>query len=286
MKTHRPPLAAVSRLAALHIEERTIDGYAGAIPVRLYRPDDAAALPVVLYFHGGGFTSGSLDDADTPARFIAAHCPALVVSAGYSLAPAAPFPAAPEDSHAAAVWIAAHAHDFGGDPTRLAVAGDDAGGNLATCLTLIARDRHSVEFAAQVLLGPMLDPSMTRLGDAARLHSDITAQACALCYRQYLPRADQRVHPYAAPLESLRLHGLPPALIATAQCDVLHVEAEKYAAALIAAGVPTQVTRHADLTHAQLPTHTPALAEAAEFLGRRLAPRTRRPRALRTPNLG
>jgi len=252
-------------------ENFTIAGPAGQVPLRLYRPGGAIAdLPVVLYFHGGGFVSGCLDDADRPARFIAEHCPALVVAVGYALAPARPFPAAPEDAHAAALWLAAHAASLGGDASRLAVAGDDAGGNLAAALTLIARDRNGPPIVAQVLVGPMLDPSMTRLGDGAKLNSDLSAATCATCYSQYLPQSRQRLHPYASPLVSVRQAGLPPALVVTAECDVLHNEAEKYAEALITAGVPTQVVRFAKVTHAALAVHQPALAEIAHFLRRRL----------------
>lgn len=252
-------------------EELSIPGPAGPLALRLYRPSMArATLPVVLYFHGGGFVGGSLDDADAAAGFIAEQTPALVVAVDYALAPARPFPAAPEDVHAAARWTADHAEELGGDPARLAVAGDDAGGNLAAALTLIARDRNGPAILAQALVGPMLDPSMTRLGDGARLNSDLSAATCARCYSQYLPQARQRLHPYASPLLSVRQAGLPPALIVTAECDVLHKEAEKYAEALIAAGVPTQVVRFAGVKHGELAGHRPALAEIAHFLRRRL----------------
>lgn len=252
-------------------EDLSIIGPAGAIALRLYRPAELRpVLPVVLYFHGGGFVGGSLDDADVPARFIAEHCPALVLAVGYALAPARPFPAAPEDAHCAALWALRNAGHLGGDPYRLAVAGDDAGGNLAAALTLIARDRHCPRIAAQVLISPMLDPSMTRLGDCSRLNSDITAATCAERYRQYLPEARQRLHPYASPLISVRQAGLPPALIVTAGCDVLHNEAEKYAASLIAAGVPTQVIRYAGVKHGELAGHPSALYEIAHFLHHRL----------------
>lgn len=252
-------------------QELSISGPAGPLALRLYRPSRGPVfLPVVLYCHGGGFVGGSLDDADAPAAFIAEQTPALVVAVDYALAPARPFPAAPEDTYAAALWLAEHAAELGGDPLRLAVAGDDAGGNLAAALTLIARDRNGPAIAAQALVGPMLDPSMSRLGDGARLNSDLSAATCADCYRQYLPQPRQRLHPYASPLVSVRQAGLPPALIVTAECDVLHNEAEKYAAALIAAGVPTQVVRFAGINHASLAAHRPALAEIAHFLRRRL----------------
>jgi acetyl esterase/lipase len=247
-----------------------IPGFAGPIPVRLHRPDNADVLPVVLYFHGGGFVSGSLDEADLPARHISANVPSLVVVVGYSLAPRHPFPAAPEDAYAAACWVATNAKKYKGNAMKLALAGHDAGGNLAASLALIARDRHCKGIVAQALIGPMLDPSMTRLGDERDLKSDLSVATCEQCYREYLPNLLQRVHPYASPLESSRLAGLPPAFIATAQWDVLHIEAEKYAAELIDAGVQTQVERFSGATHSALPTDPRLLNELTHFLRRHL----------------
>ncbi|WP_309566837.1 alpha/beta hydrolase [Methylobacillus flagellatus] len=250
-------------------EDFIIPGPEGAIPVRLYRGAQAEGnLPLVLYFHGGGFNAGCLDDADFPASFIAHHCPAVVLSVGYALAPQHPFPAAPEDAYAAAQWAARNARRLNAAAKLLVVAGDDAGGSIAAGLSMMARDRGEFSIAAQVLIAPMLDPSMTLLGDAASLKSELTAAQCAQRYRQYLPKCTQRMHPYAAPLESLRLAGLPAAMIATAECDVLHIEAEKYASALIKAGVPTQVSRFAGVQHAELTAHQPMLREVVEFLRR------------------
>jgi len=200
----------------------------------------------------------------------------LVVSVGYSLAPQFPFPAAPEDAHRAALWVQTRARAFGGNSRKVGVAGHDAGGQLANCLAFIARDRGDVQISAQALFGPMLDPSLTRLGDEKRLGSDITARECAACYRAYLPQASQRMHPYAAPLESSRLAGLPATLIATAQNDVLHVEAEKYASSLIDAGVLTQVVRYPAVSHAALADHPPALQEAVRFFQWRFDARAHR----------
>ncbi|HEY1608035.1 MAG TPA: alpha/beta hydrolase, partial [Paraburkholderia sp.] len=243
----------------------TIDGHVQDITLRLYRPARATGLPVLLYFHGGGFVRGSLDDSDVAGRFFAERLPALVVSVGYSLAPQFPFPAAPEDAHRAALWVLTRARAFGGSTKRIIAAGHDAGGQIANVLAFIGRDRGDVRLAAQALFAPMLDPSLTRLGDELRLGSDITASECAACYRAYLPEASQRMHPYAAPLESSRLTGLPPTLIVTAQNDVLHVEAEKYASRLIDAGVRTQVVRYPSVSHAQIASHPAALADAARF---------------------
>jgi acetyl esterase len=260
----------------LDVTDVTIEGHAQNITLRLYREAGASALPVLLYFHGGGFVRGSLDQADIAARYFAEHLPALVVSVGYSLAPKFPFPAAPEDAHRAALWVQTRARAFGGNTKHIGVAGHDAGGQLANCLAFIARDRGDVRIGAQALFGPMLDPSLTRLGDELRLGSDITAKECAACYRAYLPQASQRMHPYAAPLESSRLAGLPATLIATAQNDVLHVEAEKYASNLIDAGVLTQVVRFPSVSHAELADHPAALQEAVRFLQWRFDARAHR----------
>jgi acetyl esterase len=261
---------------ALEVTDVQIEGHAQDITLRLYRQSHKTALPVLLYFHGGGFTKGSIDQADYAARYFAEHLPALVVSVGYSLAPRFPFPAAPEDAHRAALWVQTRARAFGGNSKKVGVAGHDAGGQLANCLAFIARDRGDVRIVAQALFGPMLDPSLTRLGDEKRLGSDITAKECAACYRAYLPQASQRMHPYAAPLESSRLAGLPATLIATAQNDVLHVEAEKYASSLIDAGVLTQVVRYPSISHAALADHPPALQEAVRFFQWRFDARAHR----------
>lgn len=257
--------ASSAKAGELLTTDTTIEGYAQQIALRLYRPAGANGLPILLYFHGGGFVRGTLEDADVAARYLAARLPAVVVSVGYSLAPQFPFPAAPEDAHRAALWIMTRARAFGGDAKRICAAGHDAGGQIANVLAFIGRDRGDVRLVAQALFAPMVDPSLTRLGDERRLGSDITAGECAACYRAYLPEASQRVHPYAAPLESLRLAGLPPTLIVTAQNDVLHIEAEKYASRLIDAGVRTQVVRYPRISHAQIATHEAALSEAVRF---------------------
>ncbi|BAI75288.1 carboxylesterase (plasmid) [Azospirillum sp. B510] len=241
--------------ASLRVEGREV-------PLCLFRPAGEGPLPGLLYFHGGGFTSGSVEEVEITAATLAESIPALVVAVGYALAPAHPFPAAIEDAHAAATWLAERAGPLG-------VAGHDAGGHVAVSLTLLARDRGGPEIAAQALLGPMLDPSLTRLAHGEE-DGEGSATDCARCYRAYLPEAALRLHPYAAPLESRRLGRLPPVLIATAQNDALRPEAESYAARLIDAGVPTEVTRFKGVSHAGLAHHPPALAAAADFFRRRL----------------
>ncbi len=261
----------------LCIEDVRIAGHAQPIALRSYRPaSDGTVLPIVLYFHGGGFVRGTLDDAHIAAVTIARDTPAWVLSVEYSLSPAFPFPAALEDAYRAAQWAVANARAQKADARRIGVAGHDAGGNLATCLAAMARDRGDIAISAQALLAPLLDPSMTRMADEHKVRSpDMGMTECAQCYRAYLPNASQRLHPYAAPLESRRLAGLPPALIASAAHDLLHIEAEKYAAELIAAGVPTEMTRFAAASHNVLATCPEALADVTAFFRKRLraAPR-------------
>lgn len=257
-------------------EDYWTQGYANRIRLRVFRPefhaDEAAPLrqSAVLYLHGGGFVNGSIDDADAPARHLAATLPAVVVTVGYSLAPAAPFPAAPEDVYAALCCMAEHAAAWGIDRRRMAVAGHDAGGNLSAALTMIARDRGGPNLRAQVLIAPMLDPTMARVRPDHLANADANgknaAEVCADCYRQYLPRPTERVHPYAAPVESRRLQGLPPALLLTAPQDLLRTEAERYAAALIEAGVVTQVVRVSEVCHDSIAMSAVAQDEMTCFL--------------------
>lgn len=258
---------------SLEVNEAQIAGYESNIRVRLYRRAGVGSLPVMLYFHGGAFVGGSLDDADCAARHFAEHLPVLVISVGYSLAPKHPFPAALEDAYRAARWAEGASRTIGGDGKRLFAAGHCAGGNVANGLAFVARDRGEVRIGAIALFSPMLDPSMTCLADERVVDSDISPRQCLASYRAYLPKASQRMHPYAAPLESARLAGLPPAFIATARNDVLHVEAETYAARLIGAGVPTQVMRYSNASHERIAYDPQALQDATRFFESHLQPR-------------
>lgn len=260
----------------LKVEDSVIDGYAQRITVRGYRPAaQRRAAPLVLYFHGGRFNDGSLADAGIPAAAIARASGAWVLAVGYSLAPEFPFPAALEDGYRALQWAVGHAAANGADAQRIGIAGHDAGGNLATCIAAMARDRREVRISAQALIAPLLDPSLTHQVSSDDQHRLIShtqdMNTYASCYRAYLPNPMQRMHPYAAPLDSRRLAGLPPTLIASAEYDQLHVEADKYAAVLIAAGIPTEVTRHRHASHDTIATDAAVLADVGAFFKKRLA---------------
>lgn len=257
---------------SVRIEGVTIQGFLKPIPLRLYMPDvDYGNLPIIIYLHGGCFLQGDLDWADKAARTIASATPAVVVSVGYSLPPEFPFPAPLEDGYLACQWALDRAHSLRANPGQVGVAGHDAGGNLAAGICAMARDRKDIPIKAQALLAPLLDPSLTRLADARQLSAvDMSTTECAHGYRAYLPEFLQQLHPYAAPLESRRLAGLPPTLIVSAEQDVLRMEAEAYASALIGAGVPTQTIRFPDASHRSLAAHDEALSEVAAFFSRSL----------------
>lgn len=254
------------------VEDVRVNGYNQPIPVRSFRPGGASAsqVPIVLYLHGGLFTGGSVDDANDVCEVLTTQLPAWVISVGYSLAPQHPFPSAPEDAYKALQWAISEASSVRADKTRIAVIGHDAGGNIAAAVSAIARDRNSPVIRAQVLFAPLLDPSLTRFVQSHDSHA-IRMDALDDAYRAYLPTFTQRVHPYAAPLESRRLTDLPPAFIASVDDDPLRGEAERYAGMLIAAGIPTESIRYTATSRDAIPAHEPALTGAIDFLKRYLA---------------
>lgn len=198
-------------------------------------------LPLILYFHGGLFNCGALQDAEHLAKALS-HV-AVLVCVAYPLAPDFHFPETVEVAFEALQWAYAHAAELGADPARIIVAGDQAGGNLAAVAALMARDRIAPSktlrpLAGQILLTPLLDPNQVSGSMRAA-----AALPCRKGWAEYIPFISDAMHPYAAPIHSRRLGNLPPALIITAELCPLRDEAEEYAAKLICAGVPVQVRR-------------------------------------------
>ena len=219
------------------VRDETIPGPGGDIPVRIYRPD-GEGLPVLVYAHGGGFVFCDLDSHDELCRDIANRVAAVVVSVAYRLAPEHRWPAAVDDFYAATRWAAHNTASLGGDPGRIVVGGDSAGGNLAAVTALMARDRGGPALAAQLLLYPVLaadfdTESYRRFGRGYYNPKP----AMQWYWDQYVPSGADRAHPHAAPLNA-DLHGLPPAVVVIAGHDPLRDEALAYAAALQDAGVP------------------------------------------------
>jgi acetyl esterase len=224
-----------------------VQGAHGPLSARLYRTREPATKrdTLVVFFHGGGFVRGTIDETDDFLFQLIGACPGVTaLSASYSLAPARPFPAAVEDAHAVLLWATKHKAKLSWNGNRLIVAGIEAGANLAAVASLMARDRSGPRLEGQVLIMPMLDPGLTSCSmrampnraDRAAIVEQVT-DLCAANYRAYLPHAVDRTHPYAAPLQTSRLKNLPSALILSAEDDPLCDEAEQYGARLIQAGV-------------------------------------------------
>ncbi|MDX2286793.1 MAG: alpha/beta hydrolase [Bacteroidia bacterium] len=218
-------------------EDRMIPVGGTDIPVRLYYPSAMPVHPVTLFFHGGGFTVGSLRLYDLLCRRLANQSGSLVVSVGYRLAPEHKFPAGLEDCYQALRWVEQHIAPLGGDPARIAVAGDSAGGNLATAVCILARDRQGPRITAQALIYPVTDgtmaaPSISRYGRGYYLEAE-TMRWFMDCYTS---SPSERAHPLVSPLLHPDLRGLPPALVLTAEYDPLHDEGQQYAARLREAG--------------------------------------------------
>ena len=207
----------------------------------------ARADGLIVFFHGGGFVAGDLDEADAFLRALVQHNPGQVVLAtNYTLATVRPFPAAVEDAHAVLLWAKKNKAKLDWSGKQMIVAGIEAGANLAAVCTLMSRDRGGPALAGQILIMPMLDPGLStcsmRAMPACPDKAEV-ANACAAAYRGYLPNASDRTHPYASPLQSSRLKNLPPALILSCEDDPLRDEAEQYGAKLISCGIKTTVSR-------------------------------------------
>lgn len=242
--------AGISTLELAEISDMTIRGPGGDLAIRLYRPAGEGVKPALVYFHGGGWVIGSLASHDGACRRLAEVSGCVVVAVDYRLAPEYPFPAAFDDSYAATKWLVAEAASLGIDPTRVGVAGDSAGANLAAAVTLKARDEGGPALAVQVLIYPATrfdaeTPSIIRNAEGYGL----TTAAMRWFSAQYIPDPVLRQSPLASVMNAKSVSGLPPALVVTAEFDPLCDEGEAYAARLHDAGVPVRAIRYDGTIH-------------------------------------
>jgi acetyl esterase len=238
----------------VEIRDMTIPGERSPLPARVFTPEDGGKgpLPVLVYFHGGGFVLGGHADPEinSTCSFLADAVPCVVVSVGYRLAPEHKFPAAVEDAYAALRWVSESGHQLHADGSRIAVGGDSAGGNIAAVVSLMARDRRGPRIALQVLVYPVIDHSFEtasyrELGEGYGLS---TAEM-RWYWNHYLTTHEDGKKPYASPLREENLAGLPPALVIVAGYDPLKDEAEAYGVRLEQAGVPTAIVRYDGAIH-------------------------------------
>lgn len=243
--------ARVPRPDVARVEDRWIAGPRGNIRIRIYRPDLADGHPVIVFFHGSGFVICSIDTHDGLCRQLCRKAHAVVVSVDYALAPENKFPAGPDDSLAATRWVAENAANIGGDPARLALAGDSAGGTMALVTALRLRDGGGPSVKAQLLFYPVTDypdpaPSSYRTRGSG---FGLTADAMRYFWGHYLENLADGAHPHASPLRAPDLSRLPATYVMTADYDPLRDEGEVLAARLAAAGVDTELVRYADMNH-------------------------------------
>lgn len=236
--------------AVAKVEERLIPVKDGEIKIRIYTPQGEGPFPIFVYFHGGGWVLGDLETLDSPLRTITNEAKCIVVSVDYRLAPEHKFPTAVEDGYLATKWVAKNAGSFGGDPRRIAVGGDSAGGNIASVVTLMARENKEPSLCFQVLIYPATDlsknyPSYYQFGKGLLL----TKEDMLYFGRHYLRTEEDQFDIHASPMLAEDLSHLPPALVVTAEYDPLRDEGEAYANRLREAGVSVELCRYDGMIH-------------------------------------
>jgi acetyl esterase len=231
------------------VEEQRIPTPEGGIGARLYRPSLEPGLPTVLFLHGGGWVMGTLDQYDAFCRLLARESGCAVLSVDYRLAPEHPYPAAPEDCYAALEWLAANSARLDLDGSRIAVAGDSAGGNLSAIVSLMARDRGGPAIRHQALLYPVIDRACDSVSFQENDRYLLTPDMMRWYWDMYVGDRTADHLPLAVPITAASLAKLPPATVLTAEYDPLRDEGEAYAAALVRSGVPTEAVRVPGMIH-------------------------------------
>ena len=238
-------------LPVARVEERIMPGPAGDICLRLYWPRSAASVPAIVYYHGGGHVIGSLDTHDLVARNLCAGAEVLVASVDYRMGPEHRFPAAVEDSFAALKWVQGNAKELAADPGRIGVHGDSAGANLAAVVALMARDAGGPRLRLQSLVYPVADYGL--VGESYDKYAEgyglLTKGSMVWFRNHYLRTARDADDWRASPIKAASLEGAAPAIVVTAECDVLHDDGQRYAEALRRAGVPVEYLEYPGMIH-------------------------------------
>lgn len=253
-----------------HIENKVIAGRHGPIPVRIFKPAHKGLMPVLIYFHRGGWVYGSLDESEGICRRLANHIGAIVVAVEYRLAPEYKFPVPLEDCYDASKWVAENASSFLGDPNQLILCGESAGGNLAAAVALMVRETKQFSVARQLLIYPALTNEL----NPEHYHNSpdkslLSIENMEFFFNAYLSVPSDGNNPYVSPLKEKNFAGLPPCFIITAEYDALKYEGKSYEAALRNAGVPVKIKCYPKVIHGflDLPLAEDVQREAIKDIG-------------------
>lgn len=237
-------------IAVARVEDVVIPARPENLQMRLYTPAGSGPFPTIVFYHGGGFVTGSIESHDNLARQLARDTESIVISVEYRLAPEHPFPASLEDAYAGLLWAAEHAPRFNGRVDQLCVAGDSAGGNLAAAVSLLAREENGPVISLQILLYPSTTMVDRKLESRQLFAKDLLTKKTGYFIRDaYVPNEVDWTNPYASPLEAENLGNLPPAYVMTAAFDPLRDEGKLFADALAQAGVPVVYRNMAGMIH-------------------------------------
>lgn len=247
------------------VENKIISGRNGPIPLKIYTPEKEGPLPIIVFLHRGGWVYGNLDEAEVICRRLTNEMGVIVASVEYRLSPENKFPIPLEDCYDATEWVVNNASSLSGNPSKIIIAGESAGGNLATAVSLMSRDKNAFKLAGQILMYPVLT---TDLNPVSYENSPdkylLSFENMQFFINSYLKTPADGENPYASPLKSTNLSGLPPCFIITAEHDALKVEGKAYAEALQNAGVKTEIKCYKDVVHGflDLPLAEETKAEA------------------------
>ncbi|MEC5218881.1 acetyl esterase [Actimicrobium sp. GrIS 1.19] len=234
---------------SITVTDMSVPGPLGDIPVHIYTPPGAGPFPVMVYFHGGGFVIADTKTYDASPRALAKGANAIMVAVDYHRAPEHKFPAAPNDAYAAYLWVLQHAKEFNGDPTRVAVGGESAGGNLATVVSMMARDKKATLPIHQLLVYPVTNNDMNNASYKTNAQAKPLNKAMMQWFFKYYATPQDGTNPYAVPMKAETLKGLPPATVITDEIDPLRTEGKEYADRLRKDGVTVAYEDYKGVAH-------------------------------------
>ena len=233
--------------AGVTVKDMSIAGPLGNFPIHIYTPEGTGPFPVMVYFHGGGFVLADTKTYDASPRALAKMANAIMVAVDYHKAPEHPFPAAPNDAYAAYTWTLEHAKEINGDPARVAVGGESAGGNLAAVVSMMARDKKAAMPVHQLLVYPVADANMET--PSYRKNAEAKPLSKAMMAWFFKHYSGDPANPYALPMKAATLKGLPSATIIAAEIDPLLSEGKAYADRLKKDGVAVSYKQYTGVTH-------------------------------------